>query len=151
MSQIGAGYRLTTLGRFVCVVVALMCVAVLATAASVRPDPRGYGTHERLGLRPCGFQLMFNLPCPSCGSTTSFAHFVRGEFGNSARTNPAAMLLAATMVVAVPWLLASSLIGRLWRMNDPLRWTAIAACCLVVVALVHWLARIAPLTRRFLD
>jgi hypothetical protein len=92
---------------------------------------------------------MFNLPCPSCGSTTCFAHFVRGEFGMAARTNPAAMLLAATMVAAVPWLLACSAIGRLWKVDDPLRWTAIAACALVLVALVHWLARIAPITRRF--
>jgi hypothetical protein len=94
---------------------------------------------------------MFNIPCPSCGSTTSFAHFVRGKFGMAARTNPAAMLLAFAMTVAVPWLLASSLIGRLWKMDDPLRWIAIAASSLVLVALVHWLARISPMTRRFLD
>jgi hypothetical protein len=150
MSQTGAGYRLTVAGRVVCAAAALTCAAVLAIAASVTPDPRGYGTHERLGLRPCGFQLMFNIPCPSCGSTTSFAHFVRGEFGMAARTNPAAMLLAAAMTLSVPWLLAGSVLGRLWKVDDPLRWTAIAACSLVLVALVHWLARITPFTRRFL-
>jgi hypothetical protein len=43
------------------------------------PDPRGYGTHEQLGLPPCTTQLLFKLPCPFCGMTTAFALMVHGH------------------------------------------------------------------------
>jgi hypothetical protein len=42
-------------------------IALLATARWLTPDARGLGTHEQLGLPPCGFYLWYGLPCPSCG------------------------------------------------------------------------------------
>lgn len=146
MSQHPAeGFRLATSGRIVCVLVAALFAAVLATAASVDPDPRGYGTHQKLGLPPCGFHLMFQVPCPSCGATTSFAHFVRGQWAGSVRANPAAFLLAAIVSVATPWLFASAWLGRVWRIEDPFRVLAGLACAVVIVALLHWLTRFSPL------
>ena len=136
------GYRLSTTGRVLCVLFAGTLAAVLATAATVTPDPRGYGTHQKLGLPPCGFHLMFNVPCPSCGSTTSFAHFVRGQWPSAVRANPAAFLLAATASISIPWLLAGAAIGRLWRIEDPFRVLAGLACAIVIVALLHWATRV---------
>ncbi len=52
---------------------------VLFLAAWLRPDPRGFGTHQQLGLPPCGFQRMTHVPCPGCGLTTSFAHMAHGQ------------------------------------------------------------------------
>lgn len=142
MFPLGTGYQLTGIGRAACGVTAGLFAAVLVLAATVDPDPRGYGTHERLGLPPCGFHLMFSIPCPSCGSTTSFAHFVRGRFGESLRSNPAALFLAMGMTVAIPWLTFSSVCGRLLGVHEPLKWTAILACVLVVIALIHWLSKV---------
>ena len=43
------------------------------------------------------------IPCPSCGGTTAFAHFVRGQWGSALRANAASTLLAGLCVVGVPW------------------------------------------------
>ncbi|RMG09330.1 MAG: DUF2752 domain-containing protein [Planctomycetota bacterium] len=40
----------------------------------LEPDRRGVGTHEQLGLPPCGFFDLAGGPCPSCGFTTTFAY-----------------------------------------------------------------------------
>lgn len=82
------GERLTLAG------IALFCVLVMVAAALLRPDPRGFGTHEQLGLLPCGFKRMTGLPCPTCGMTTAFAWTVRGEFGAAWQTQPFGMALA---------------------------------------------------------
>ena len=75
-------YRLARAGRLLLVVWSVILLAGFALAARLEPDPRGFGTHQRLGLPPCTFQSMFNIPCPSCGMTTSFANVVRGRFGD---------------------------------------------------------------------
>lgn len=53
--------------------------ATLAMSARLHPDPRGFGTHQQLGLPPCMFTAMTGIPCPGCGLTTSFAHMAHAE------------------------------------------------------------------------
>lgn len=86
--------RLGWRARFVASLISLGLLAVLAVAASVAPDPRGFGTHERLGMQSCGFLLRTGIPCPTCGATTAFAHFVRGQWLASFRTQPLGFGLA---------------------------------------------------------
>ena len=45
---------------------------VVALSAWLRPDARGFGTHQQLGLPPCSFEAVTRVPCPGCGLTTSF-------------------------------------------------------------------------------
>ena len=70
---------LGVLERGVAAVVCAGALAGLVVAALLRPDPSGMGTHEQLGMTPCGWIRMYNVPCPACGMTTSFAHFARGS------------------------------------------------------------------------
>jgi hypothetical protein len=61
--------------------------------------------YYKISLSPygCGFKLKYDLPCPTCGMTTSVFKFVRGEiFGHNGAfyTQPAAALLCSVMVVA---------------------------------------------------
>ncbi len=73
------------------------------------------GTHRQLGLPPCTFLEVTDLPCPSCGLTTSFAFTVRGDLVNGARANWVGVLLVIGLALAVPWALASAYKGRpLW-------------------------------------
>ncbi|WP_217647062.1 DUF2752 domain-containing protein [Planctomicrobium piriforme] len=114
-------------------------------AWQLTPDDRGFGTHQQLGFPPCSFQVIFGIPCPSCGGTTSFAHFVRGQWPSSARANPAAFLLALGCVVLVPWCWCSSWLGRTWGVDSPawlLLWFVIAVSG---VALLQWGYRLALL------
>ncbi|WZO96520.1 DUF2752 domain-containing protein [Isosphaeraceae bacterium EP7] len=121
---------------------ALGLIAVLAVARLVEPDPRGYGTHERLGLSPCAFLTLTGKPCPSCGMTTSFAWFARGRLDRAFSANAAGVLLAPTCLVIVPWLLASALRGRPWgtrTVAEPLVRLVVA---IAAISLLAWTIRI---------
>lgn len=87
-------------------------VAVLGTAAVLRPDPRGHGTHTQLGLAPCNYFRMTGRRCPACGMTTAFAWAVRGRLDRAWGANPAGALLAPASVALVPWLIACAASGR---------------------------------------
>jgi hypothetical protein len=79
--------------RLVFAVLPLLVVAVFITAALLKPDARGVGTHEQLGLMPCMSVKLFNIPCPFCGMTTSFALFANGDPIASFRNQPAGAIL----------------------------------------------------------
>lgn len=80
--------------------VAVTCGAVLGLAVFLEPDARGFGTHERIGLPPCGFLVATGLPCPTCGMTSSFALMMHAHPVDAVVAQPAgAMLCLATLVV----------------------------------------------------
>ncbi len=91
--------------RIVGLLLFLSCSATLGVAVWLRPDSRGYGTHERLGFGACGMLVATGYPCPSCGMTTAFAHTVRGQWLRAIYAQPAGFLLAvataATLLVSV--------------------------------------------------
>lgn len=73
---------------------ALSALAVLLMAIWITPNPRGTETHRQLGLAPCHFKSQFNIPCLTCGMTTSFSWFVRGNLIASFYVQPMGMILA---------------------------------------------------------
>jgi len=95
----------------------LLLTAGFSVAFRLQPDPRGFGTHQQLGLPPCSFRSLVDVPCPSCGMTTAFSHFVRGHWGQSLRANCSGFLLALICAAQVPWCLISLWTGRFWRVQ----------------------------------
>jgi hypothetical protein len=71
--------RATPIERAAWVLIALASWPILVVAAWLRPDARGFGTHQQLGLPPCAFSAVTGVPCPGCGLTTSFAHMAHGH------------------------------------------------------------------------
>jgi len=51
-------------------------------------------------LTPCGLKQRYNLPCPTCGITTSALVFVQGKIIGAFYIQPAGALLCCVMVVA---------------------------------------------------
>lgn len=98
--------KATWAGRAIASLVLLACIGILSLAAYLRPDARGYGTHQRLGLAPCGLLLQTGYPCPTCGMTTAFSYAVRGRFVSAFLAQPAGLVLAILTVVAG--------VGALW-------------------------------------
>jgi hypothetical protein len=92
--------QLSWKGRAVALLVAMSCLGVLIVAAKLNPSGSGVGSHRQLGLADCQFESRTGLPCPTCGMTTSFAHFVRGQVVGSFWVQPMGMVLAliTTMV-----------------------------------------------------
>jgi hypothetical protein len=135
------GYALGARGRVLLGAWGLLLLSGFALAASLDPDPRGFGTHQRLGLPPCSFQILFGVNCPSCGSTTCFAHFVRGQWMSAMQSNSAAFILALVCAAMVPWSWYSVWSGRLWQIESPattLMWLLIGLCGL---SLGQWIVR----------
>jgi len=96
--------------RWWAALVLLGCLGLLGLAAWLKPDPRGYGTHEQFGSGPCGMIIVTGYPCPTCGMTTAFAHTVRGQWYRAFMAQPAGFVAAlgtiAAAVVAM-WTLAT--------------------------------------------
>lgn len=130
--------RLSPWARAALVFVAVLLTAGFGLARSLEPDPRGFGTHQRLGLPECTIQAWFGRPCPGCGMTTSFAHFVRGEWRASAQANPAGLWMAAGCFALIPWCIVSAVRGRCWGVDDPWPTAAVIAASWGGSSLLVW-------------
>ena len=87
--------------------------------------------------------LIFGIPCPTCGMTTAFAHFVRGELTASFHAQPAgcaiAVGLSALMIVGLVGLLT----GRTWSVNWYRVRPGLVAAIVVGVLLLGWAYKLA--------
>jgi hypothetical protein len=137
------GYPVRRRGRWLLVGWSLFLLGGFALAYSLEPDPRGYGTHQRLGLPPCTFQVLFSIPCPSCGMTTSFAHFTHGNLVGACRANAGGLVLALICTVQVPWCWWSAARGKLAGVSDPARSLLWLMLAVGGVSLVNWIITLA--------
>jgi hypothetical protein len=113
--------RLSMPSRFVALAVSLACLAVLLTAVMIRPNGGGTSTHTQLGLAECQFLRTSGIPCPSCGMTTSFAWFVRGDILASLYVQPMGTLLALAAAITFWAALYIALTGKpVHRLMRPL-------------------------------
>ena len=64
------------LDKLLCVLLVAAAVVIVWLLAGVSPDDRGHGTHEQLGMEPCGWAAELGKPCPTCGVTTSATHLI---------------------------------------------------------------------------
>lgn len=109
------GSRLSLWGRLIAAGIGLSCLLVLLLAAWLTPSPDGTGTHTGLSvmrLQPCQFLYASDLPCPSCGMTTSFAFFARGKWLASLWVQPMGFVLALLAAVGVWVGLYEAVTGR---------------------------------------
>ncbi len=128
--------------RLVAGLVLVACLAVLAVAAWLEPDPAGYGTHRQLGLSACGMMATTGVPCPTCGMTTAFCLAIRGRWIEAVK----AQVAGALLVVAVGLVCAVScsvlFTGKVWLVN----WFRVSAVTLVflslAILLIAWIVKI---------
>lgn len=137
----GEAPRLGAIARAGLLTLALIPIGLFATAGRLTPDPRGFGTHEQLGLSPCAILRLTGRPCPTCGMTTSFAWLTRGDLARSWRANPAGPLAAIASAALVPWLLAAAAAGRAPG-GRPIGPTLVGLAVIVAaVTVLAWVAR----------
>jgi hypothetical protein len=113
-------------------------LSLLIVAALLDPDPRGLGTHQRLGLPPCTFQQWTGYRCPSCGMTTAWSNLARGRVGAALRANVGGVVLALASLVLAPWTLVAGCYGRWWwrPLDDRLALGFVVA--LLLITLLEW-------------
>jgi len=134
--------RLSWLQRMVLILGGGILLALLVTAASLRPDPRGFGTHQGLGLPPCTVQQLFGIRCPSCGMTTSWALMLRGHVVGSFQANVGGALLCLASLAAVPWAIGSGLRGRWWGPPVPEIVVLVVLSVVLAATMVDWMVRL---------
>jgi hypothetical protein len=142
--------RLGWLTRGLLVIAAVLLAGLLGLSKALTPDPRGYGTHTQLGLRPCTFAVMTGRLCPTCGMTTAYAWFIRGRIDRSWRANPAGCLFAASSMPVIIWMLACALQGRpvgVRSLSGALMGLLLVGCVLSLACwLIQWTVSPATLT-----
>jgi hypothetical protein len=124
--------------RLAALAVAIATGMLLGLAWWLDPSPRGFGTHQALGLPPCTWPERFGLPCPSCGMTTAYAFAAKGRFVSSFLAQPMGFLLAFATAVAFVvslWTLAT---GRTIMPVLERLWGARLAYAIGLVALLSW-------------
>jgi len=136
------GIRIALWQRAALLVVGLVLGGMLITAAMLPPNRYGMGTHQALGLPPCSFIMWFEIRCPACGMTTSWAHLMRGQLIQSAQANTGGFLLGVMAALGSPWMLASAVRGR-WLFGPvTAEWLVIIFGIVFGITTVQWLWRV---------
>ena len=116
----------------------LVPIVLLAITMFLAPSKQGLGTHQQLGLPPCSMRVIFSIRCPACGMTTSWAHFVRGEWISSLQANPGGFLLAIYSLA-----FATCCFYSVWKNRMPSyrvqNWMIKTLLVITVVTITHWL------------
>jgi hypothetical protein len=124
-------------------------VAVAILGILVHPDPRGFGTHEQLGLPPCKPMVWWNVPCPGCGVTTSVSLAAHGHFWASIRNQPFGFVVAMLLPAFAAWCGWHTLRGR--DLNNAVHGVRVGKWALVLagVMIAAWIYKLA-LTRHWI-
>ena len=135
--------ELSRRSRFFAAIVGVGLLAVLLLASQLRPDARGWGTHQQLGLPPCSLVALVGVRCPACGMTTSWALATRGRIVEAVRTHVTGTLLAVGSLVVGLGAVVVAASGRMlsWLPSQLMvAWMAAAVAGLI---LVEWILRLA--------
>jgi hypothetical protein len=128
---------------YVLAVAALGLVALAALRWLATPDPRGYGTHEQLGLPPCMLIEVTRFPCPGCGVTTSVSLAAHGRFTEAFLNQPFGLAVALAIPLFALWAAWMHVSGRdLYRTLVGMR-TARWLVPIVALLLASWIYKIA--------
>jgi hypothetical protein len=97
--------------RIVCSVLFFVCAAMLLVGLKLTPSSAGTGTHQELGLPPCGLLERTGYPCPTCGCTTAVSHFAHGQLVASFLTQPFGFAVGLLASLLLPLTFAGTLTG----------------------------------------
>lgn len=136
---LGPGSRHVVVERVIAAVVALACLTLLGIAAWLQPSPTGVGTHTQLfPLQSCAWIEYANMPCPTCGMTTAFAHAADGHFIKSFLTQPMGCVLAIATAMAFWVSLYITFTGSpIWRVFQRM-WRPSVVWIMAILILAAW-------------
>ena len=120
-------------------------IGAFTLALALKPEPRGMGTHQQLGMPPCTMYVLVGLPCPTCGMTTAFAHVVRLQVLDAIRVQPFCVVVLAIMLLCAAWCAATIVRGNgvsNWLGGQHIKWPRWIWTC-VALGLLSWGYKIA--------
>ena len=128
--------------RTIPVIVLTAAIMILGTTLWLDANPAGLGTHQQLGLPPCGFLASTRLPCATCGMTTAFVHAAHGRLLTSLLTQPAGMVFAIFTAMCAIISLWALTVGA--PLEPVLRWLwrPITVWLLAVLVISSWVYKV---------
>ena len=127
--------RITLHSRLMALGLWAACAMLIYTAVRLTPSPDGIGTHTELGYLGCSMLMTTGYPCPTCGMTTSFAWFYRGNLAASFYVQPAgfvaAYLVGMLLLLTTYEGISGRPIHRLMRFF-PTKWMVILGATIVL-------------------
>ncbi len=127
--------------RTIAVILSLVPFSLLGIAGQLRPAAAGLGTHQQLGLPPCTMRVILGIRCPSCGMTTSWSYFARGQLLDSLATNSGGCLLAI-FSLAFAAISVRAAIGGEFPGYVAQKWLGVSLLAIAAVTLVDWAVRL---------
>lgn len=134
--------RMPAVHRIGLVAAGIIGITLLVVAFRLKPNPKGYGTHQQLGFSRCSFIEFFGIPCPSCGMTTSWSNLMNGKIIQSFRANPGGALLGICTLIISPWVLISGLTGKWFYTSPNMAWLFFATLGICAVTVTQWVIRV---------
>lgn len=129
--------------RVLLLILSALVLLLLIKIGSLTPDPRGFGTHEQLGLTPCFFHSQTGMLCPTCGTTTAWTLVLHGNWTAAVAANLGGTLLCGVVVAALPWLIISAVRGS-WLLGKPsLNQLLIVGSVWLAIMILDWALRLA--------
>jgi hypothetical protein len=120
-------------------------VIVASAALELRPSGKVGASWLRIASLPpmCGSRALFGIECPGCGLTRSFVALGSGDFQESFRLHRVGWLLAAAVVLQIPYRVFAL---RELRTRVPQRtWPDWFGYGLIAALVLNWLAKISGL------
>ena len=128
--------------RVTAVVIAIGCAVILFVAMYLTPDPRGFGTHEQLGLPPCISTKFLHVPCPVCGMTTAFSLMAHVRPIDAFRTQPAGAILFAVCMIALAGSVSTFVSGYVPSLMVRVSASRVSAWTFAVLLTAGWLYKV---------
>lgn len=129
--------------RIIGAIVALGCGAILFIGAWMTPAEHGLGTHQQLNMPPCGWILLMDIPCPTCGMTTAVTNAAHGHLLKSFLTQPAGFLFALATTMALFIGIYTAATGSRVAVVLGSMWTRRTTWWLIGIVALSWLYKIA--------
>lgn len=130
-------------GRVLAAAIAAAALGVLALAVWMEPAATGLGTHRQLGLPECSWITMMNMPCPTCGMTTAFAHAADGQLPAAFHAQPLGALLALATAMTAILSIYIALTGSRIALALTRLWGRRSGWLLAAVVVAAWLYKVA--------
>ncbi len=95
-----------------CIFIFVVAAAMFSVGLYLTPSPSGMGSHQQLGLPPCGWLTTLGFPCPTCGCTTAVSNFAHGHILRSFLTQPFGFAVGLLAALLLPLTFMGMITGR---------------------------------------
>ncbi|MCK4752841.1 MAG: DUF2752 domain-containing protein [Planctomycetes bacterium] len=103
-----------------------------------------WAAHNKINIYPypCGFKQDYDLPCPTCGMTTSAVAFAQGRIFQAFYIQPTAALLCCVLVLSAFFTFLTAVFGIYCRFFTAVKIKYVILAIIIIIA-AGWMVTLA--------